>query len=460
MPLLRLLQLGEKHPYLWDQGQEYDFSHFKQKVAQILGWLRHRPVGRYAIWSQDPLLLGAGLFALWHHGSSGLLLPDGQAETIKQGVTASLGLLSDEPQSPLEKPFLNLHQIPSTSESASEIKWQALDPEQPAVSLFTSGSTGQAKEIQKKLSHLNEEIKVLESRFGSEMNQTLVTSSVYGFHLYGLLFRLLWPLAVHRPFSRQTIFMPEDLEKSLQEHPRQCFISGPAILKRFCEFSWLKKQPSPRLVFSSGGPLACEVSNQWEAIFGQHPIEILGSTETGGIAEKSFKQNPPSWKIFDSVLIDRNEEGQLLVRSPFFGSMEDAPFVMGDRVQLIGPGEFRLLGRIDRIVKIEEKRVNLVEMEQHLQAHEEVESVVLLESQRVWPSKKRQSILAVLQLKNGGLEPGEAKKEMNQRMKQYLSAWYPALVLPRYWRYLGEIPLGPAGKPDYQALCRMLAEEP
>ena len=453
MPLLNLLKQGPQHPYLLDHDQEIGFDHFRQKVAGIYTWLLKQPVGRYAIWVQDPVLLGAGLFALWQHGSSALLLPSGQEQILEQGLAVSVGLFSDEPQQNTGKPFLNLNQL----QAAEEPVWKHLDPEQDAVTLFTSGSTGKPKEIQKKLKHLNEEIKVLEAQFGHKMKQKLVTSSVYGFHLYGLLFRLLWPLATQRLFSRQTIFMPEDLERNLERYPKQCFISGPAVLSRFCDYAWHKKQRANLLVFSSGGELTQEVSSRWANIFGYHPIGILGSTETGGVAQKSFQQERPLWQVFDSVKIGQNSKGQLVVDSPFFTTSDNSPFIMGDQIEVVSPTEFHLLGRIDRIIKIEEKRLNLVEMEQHLTRHNEVIQAVLLESKRVWPNRKRQSIIAVVQLKKpvDQMTSGQ-KSKITKKMKEHLKAWYPAVVLPRYWRFVKEIPPGPAGKPDFEMLYRII----
>ncbi len=458
MPLLTLLKKGGDHPFLLDQGRKIPFRVFSQKAADIYSWLEKRPKSLnakniYSLHSRDPFLLGASLLALWHHGATAILLPNDQPETIKESCKQSLGLLSDNSKVATEANYLDLTQV----EPSELPTWGELNPEQDALSLFTSGSSGEPKEIKKKLKHLNEEIKVLEARFGPELKDCLITSSVYGVHLYGLLFRLLWPLAVGRIFERETQLMPEALVESCTNHPNQCFISGPAVLKRFCGFPHFPAHCKPNLVFSSGGPLSAATSDQWLKLFGKRPIEILGSTETGGIAEKCFDQRTSFWKAFETVKIDQNKGGQLQVHSPFFANNSDPYFEMGDAVELIGTSQFQLLGRVDRIIKIEEKRINLVEMEQKLASFKGIKQVVLLESSRIFPSKKRQSIVAIAEVDPETIHSEELRKALIASLKTHLKAWYLPQVIPRYWRFLEALPLGPAGKPDYSAICKIIS---
>ncbi|MDX2471127.1 MAG: class I adenylate-forming enzyme family protein [SAR324 cluster bacterium] len=459
MPLTELMYMGGDHPFLLDQGQVVPFTRFAEKAAGIYAWLETQPSqiaglpNVYSLFAKDPFLLGASLLALWHFGASAILLPNDQPETVTQSLGVSVGFISDNSATKGSN-ILDLKQV----KAAPQPVWGKLDPEQNAVSLFTSGSSGEPKEIKKKLKHINEEIKALETRFGPELHDSVVTSSVYAVHLYGLLFRLLWPLAAHRVFERETQLMPESFVASCKATPNQCFISGPAILKRFCDFPHFPSGLKPNLVFSSGGPLAPKTSDQWLDLFGKRPIEILGSTETGGIAEKHFTASTSFWQAFATVKIDQNKEKQLQVHSPFFAEPRDPFFIMGDAVEIIGDGQFQLKGRVDRTVKIEEKRINLVEMEQKLAAFSGIKQVVLLESTRIFPLKKRQSIVAVAQVNPELVATDELRRRLISELKAHLRAWYLPQVIPRYWRFLDVLPLGPAGKPDYVTICKNLAE--
>ncbi len=62
------------------------------------------------------------------------------------------------------------------------------------------------------------------------------------------------------------------------------------------------------------------------------------------------------------------------MRSPFSG--HDGWQRMGDRVAFRGDGSFELLGRADRVAKIEDKRVSLTEIERRLAEHAYVKDAV------------------------------------------------------------------------------------
>src|SRR5690606_13915344 len=98
---------------------------------------------------------------------------------------------------------------------------------------------------------------------------------------------------------------------------------------------------------------------------GQAPCEILGSTETGGVAWRQ-QQGDDGWTALPGVDVALNDAGLLQVTSPW---ADAGAQVMGDRAELLDAGRFRLLGRADEIVKLEEKRLSLTEMNARLQAH-------------------------------------------------------------------------------------------
>ena len=114
-------------------------------------------------------------------------------------------------------------------------------------------------------------------------------------------------------------------------------------------------------------------------VFGIAPQEIFGSTETGGVAwRRQGGDNDEScdWTVFDPVEVGVNAEGRLVVSSPF--SFQKG-FVMGDGVELSPDGRhFRLLGRMDRIVKIAEQRVSLPEMEDRMKMLEGINDAALV----------------------------------------------------------------------------------
>ena len=120
----------------------------------------------------------------------------------------------------------------------------------------------------------------------------------------------------------------------------------------------------PALIFSSSAPLPLADAHHVRDAFGSLPIEVLGSTETGGIAWRQQESADASWTPMPGVAVDADDAQMLSVTSPFTGGETIAT---GDVVERVGDA-FRLIGRADRIAKIEGKRVSLARVEESLLA--------------------------------------------------------------------------------------------
>jgi len=185
------------------------------------------------------------------------------------------------------------------------------------------------------------------------------------------------------------------------------------------------------------------------------PIEVLGSTETGGIA---YRQQQPEkeilWKKFDEVEIQRQKEnGALAIRSPFCFSSDW--YEMGDAVELVDNEHFKLLGRIDRIVKLEEKRISLDRMETVLADNELIDQVKIL------PLEGYRTVLGAICVLN---EAGRLKLAQNGRralsnhFKEYLAVYFDRVTLPRKWRYVADFPYNTQGKITQAALAALFED--
>ena len=101
---------------------------------------------------------------------------------------------------------------------------------------------------------------------------------------------------------------------------RECvLVSSPAHLQRLPENpGWSEARQRLRAVFSSGGPLTLKVAQEAERLLGSVPIEVYGSSETGGIAWRQQRAKiDEAWSPFPGVTwrIDP-QDGVLEVRSP------------------------------------------------------------------------------------------------------------------------------------------------
>jgi acyl-coenzyme A synthetase/AMP-(fatty) acid ligase len=187
--------------------------------------------------------------------------------------------------------------------------------------------------------------------------------------------------------------------------------------------------------------LDAETSAAAKRVFGVAPQEIFGSTETGGVAWRRQGDGTDGiydWTVFDPVKVNVNEEGRLVVNSPFSFRRN---FVMGDGVELSPDGRrFKLLGRMDRIVKIAEQRVSLPEMEERIKTLDGIEDVALV----ALDGEKGAYLGAVVVAMDSRFRTHDAQSVLEMRKR--LIPIFPKGAVPRRYRFVSELPLNPQGK--------------
>lgn len=418
------------------------FSHaaLQERALRVAAALQQRGVTRLAVHLEDAAELAIALFAAWRAGVAVLLPSDLQAQTRQRWadhVDLWLTDLADDTR--LDQ--LNADPLPPA----------ALDLDQCSLSLCTSGSSGEPKLIEKRLRQLANEVSELERLWGADLGDACIIGSVAAQHIYGLLFRVLWPLCAGRSFVRQQLPFPEDLQRASREHESFAWVASPALLKRMGDNLDWRHLSAVRRVFSSGGALPADAAASLHQRLGQWPSEILGSSETGGIA---WRQGNPLWRAFDDVTLSQDADGALRIESPYLpiGHVEQT----ADAVRFLEDGRFELLGRLDRIVKLEEKRISLPLLEQALATHEWVS-----EARLGVVRENRASLGALVVLNASGVHAlrNQGRRALTQALRQHLVPHCEALALPRRWRLLSHLPLNAQGKLP-QALIETLLVSP
>jgi acyl-coenzyme A synthetase/AMP-(fatty) acid ligase len=406
-----------------------------------------RPGMRWALCFDDSLLFTQALLACALGGYQAIL-PGHQRLAGLQALQAQFdGLLTDgePPGAALAVPQLRLPLLVADDEL--EADGAALLPERLDLTLFSSGSTGELKAIPKAWPQLEAELRVQMALWGERLADTRVLASVSHQHIYGLLFRILLPLALGLPFDRRSIDYPEQL--ALQTAP-WCLIASPAFLSRLDPAI---PAAGCRLIVSSGGPLQPGDAHQAKLLFGQLPVEIFGSSETGGIGWRQRHQVQTPWTTLPGVEVRVGPDQCLLLRSPFLPTAEW--LACADRIALY-EGGFELLGRQDRVIKLEEKRVSLDEVEARLQALVEVESAAVLPLLQ----GQRQILGAVLVLSEAGtarwaeLGPGRFLLALRQQLRP----WLEPVALPRSVRRVEQMPVNAQGKRPWPQLKELFDE--
>jgi 3-hydroxymyristoyl/3-hydroxydecanoyl-(acyl carrier protein) dehydratase len=197
-----------------------------------------------------------------------------------------------------------------------------------------------------------------------------------------------------------------------------------------------------------------------------HPIEIYGSSETGAVA---WRQHEQAWRLLPGVLAEVNADeasagedaapplaagpatsgaaavgrppqtGILRVQSPWTAGQ--AQETTQDRIRL-APLGFVLLGRNDRIVKIEEKRIALPQVEHWLAQHAYVAEA------RVGQAAGQHRLSALVALTGAGLHALRAtgRRAWIQALQAHMAEGVDTLAIPRRWRLMQALPYSTQGK--------------
>lgn len=331
------------------------------------------------------------------------------------------------------------------SEPVRSLKGASADP---ILIFFTSGSTGAPKPVNKNLSRLEREASALNQLWGKDAAHVIATVSHQ--HIYGLLFRIVWPLLSGRTSDDSAAEYWEDLEG---QFAGATLVSSSAHLTRLSRRELYAE--APRLIFSSGQLLPNDAAQECKAAFGVWASEVLGSTETGGIAWRQQTEPGAAWTRLPGVNVASGEDGALSVRSPYL--QEDAPLLTGDVIELLADGRFRLKPRGDRVVKIDGKRVSLTRVEEALAQLPEVSAAAALTLET-----RKEALAAVVALSERGaaaLKERGAFRLSRQLRRQLSDALEPA-ERPKHWRFVGAIPTDAQGKRVLSVLRAMFDASP
>jgi acyl-CoA synthetase (AMP-forming)/AMP-acid ligase II/3-hydroxymyristoyl/3-hydroxydecanoyl-(acyl carrier protein) dehydratase len=304
------------------------------------------------------------------------------------------------------------------------------------LTFFTSGSTGVPKRIDRRLAQLETEARALEATFGPETGA--VEATVSHQHIYGLIYRIVWPIMTGRPSADRAAEYWEQLQGRLG--PAVTLISSPAHLTRLPPAMDLRAQ-APGLVFSSGQLLTTPAAMACNAAFGRPVTEVLGSTETGGVAWRRQQGEGEPWTPFSVVQVGWDAAGGLTVRSPYLD--DDRPFAMGDRGEALPDGRFRLLGRADRMEKVDGKRVSLTRVEEALAALDDIDQAAAL----TLPQRKG-ALAGVVVL----TPAGQARLatigafRLGRALRTALAAGLEPIERPKHWRFIAAMPTDSQGK--------------
>ena len=316
-----------------------------------------------------------------------------------------------------------------------------------SVAFRTSGSTANPKSVVKTFESLAKEVAFHRKRLADVLApKPTFLSTVEPHHMYGTLWRVMLPRAAGCPVDPEIILTPESLVEKMRAARSVFLVTTPSFLERFAAYADLYEIPRNCIeITTSGALLTPAVSAAAARIFGIAPLEIFGSTETGGVACRRQTTQDCDWTVFDPVKVRATPDGRLEVCSPFSFKKR---FTMGDGVTLSADGRsFKLHGRRDRLVKIAEQRVLLPELEEAVRALPEIADAALCPLEG--PHGTYLGLVAV-----AGRPPITSNRSLALRQK--LLPIFPKGTVPKKYRFVHELPRNPQGKVLASALRKIL----
>ena len=430
-------------------------ARFEAITNQLVAQLQARSCTHAALWFDDSALFSCALLGCWAAGVRVLLAPDLLDDT-RSWVQADAQLwISDQALADVAMPVLRLDAladamseragptggaqsgsgrrqasatVPRVFQDHAEGLFLPLRSDAQAF-LRTSGSSGAPRVIQKTFGQLQAEALALINAWSLHALPATLIASVSHQHMYGLTFRVMVPLHAGLTLDRVQARYPETLAEQTLMYDQCIWITSPALLQRLPDsLPWPALLPRLARVVSAGGVLADQtratlLQRQW-------PLhEIYGSTETGIIASRHAR---PSWTPLPGVVLQTDTQDRLAVSSPWTDGLQQT----ADIISLDGKNSFTLLGRADRILKLEDKRISLNRVEQAALSHSYVSDI------HCAPSPLAGRLCAMAELSAAGVDAfrQHGRRHVIQAISGLLRESVDTLAIPRHWRFPTVLP--------------------
>ncbi|MBE3511654.1 acyl-CoA synthetase [Enterobacter cloacae complex sp. I2] len=430
-------------PIAWCGERLWTLGNLRHDVTRLVDTLRHEEGERWALCVENGYLFIVALLATLHAGKTPVLPGHTRGAQLEEQRGLFSGVLSD---SALDFQGRQLRVASAQRAGHTSSPLPAID-EMRTIELYTSGSTGAPQRVSKPVISLDREARLLAEHFGDRLAGRHVVASVVLHHLYGLTFRVVLPMALGLPLHASLLNYVEQLA-ALPGDKRYLFISSPAFLKRL-DASLMP--PPVDLLFSAGGVLPWQAVTEVQAWLNVWPDEIYGSTETGVMAWRYRQEESTRWQPFTGVTFHGDR-----VTSPLIPEAEG--IVLDDILHFTADGRFSLVGRRGRVVKIEDKRISLDEIERRLLALDGIREAAALTVTR----GGRQGIGVLLVLNDAARQQrdGQGKKAQELAWRRALRPWLEPVAVPRYWRIVDEIPVNSMNKRVTAQLQELFHEDP
>jgi len=449
LALVALTREGERH--------EISFGEVAQRSARLAGALARRGVSRGDV---VMTLIGNrpewaySMVAAWRLGAVALpcseqLRPQdlrARAELVDPNA-----VIADERNlAVLEDAALDAEIVDPSGERTLE-EGEApppaeLEPDDPALIVFTSGTSGEPKPIRHGARYLEGQRIQAEHWYGARRGDLCWCTAASGWSLSARnAFVAAW-LRGAAAVLHDGRFDPDERLGLLEREGVDVVCMSPTEYRAIAKRSELRPLPSLRHAVAAGEPLNPEVVRAWEEGVGVAIHDGYGQTETGhltgmpiGPAVRPGSMGRPlpgfrAWVEEGELLIDPQTVPTFFVDGP-----RDRPWRTGDRVAEDDEGYLWFEGRADDVIISAGYRIGPFEVESALVAHPAVVEAAAVAA----PDEIRGQVVRAVVVLREGRAPSEA---LADELQEYVKSRTAPYKYPRIVDFAAELPKTPSGK--------------
>lgn len=326
-------------------------------VRELCALAARLPAGRPLLnLCGDRYHFALGLFAGIVQGNLSLL-PNSTAEGNLAALQADypdLVCLTDDAHSAGALPALRLDTLlAALPADAATPAMPQIPAQQRVACVFTSGSTGRPQPHFKTFGKLVRNVRAQARRTWSTTGGPCAVLGTVPFqHMYGLESTVLLPVLGGGILCAPRPYYPADVAEQLARLPEPRFLVTTPYHLRNLLASGIAIAPVAGLL-SATAPLANELARHAEARLQAPLLEIYGSTETGQIATRRPALED-LWLLHDDIRLACEGDDCFVD-----GGHLEARLRLGDVVEPVADGRFRLLGRHADLINVAGKRSSL-----------------------------------------------------------------------------------------------------
>ena len=320
-----------------------------------------------------------------------------------------------------------------------------LDPGDPALVVFTSGTSGAAKPIRHGQRYLAGQAVQAEHWLDAREGDLVWCTAASGWSKSARnVFVAPW-LRGAAALLQDARFDPEDRLQVIEREAVSVLCMAPTEYRAIAKRAALRRLPGLRHAVAAGEPLGPEQVEAWEEGAGVMVHDGYGQTETGALTGMplgervrpgSMGRGLPGFHLW----IDAGELCVDPATVPtFFIDGPAGPWRTGDRVREDDEGYLWFEGRTDDVIISAGYRIGPFEVESALASHEAVAEVAAVSA----PDEERgQVVRAVVVLREGHRASEHLARELQEHAKKLTAPYkYPRIV-----DFAEDLPKTPSGK--------------